>query len=39
MAAVDPANSGDQYVIADVSRDDAWLTCPVAETAALAEWC
>lgn len=39
MAAVDPAKTGDEYVIADISRDDAWVSCPVSAAAPLAEWC
>jgi hypothetical protein len=34
MAAVD----SDQLVIADMCRDEAWLTMPVADAAALPDW-
>lgn len=34
MVSVD----SDQLVIADVSRDGAWLTMPVSETAVLQDW-
>lgn len=34
MAAVD----SDQFVIADVCRDEAWLTMPVSEAVTLQEW-
>jgi hypothetical protein len=34
MAAVD----ADQFVIADMCQDDAWLTMPVSATAALPDW-
>jgi hypothetical protein len=39
MASVDRSPSGSTLVIADISRDDAWLTMPVAEAPALGEWC
>lgn len=34
MAAVD----SDQLVIADICRDEAWLTMSVSESATLQEW-
>lgn len=34
MAAID----SDQLVIADLCREDAWLTMSVSETAALNDW-
>jgi hypothetical protein len=37
MAAVEDGPV-DQYIIADVSRDDAYLTLPLAEAASLPAW-
>jgi hypothetical protein len=34
MAAID----SDQLVIADICRDEAWLTMPVSATATLPDW-
>jgi hypothetical protein len=34
MAAID----SDQLVIADICRDEAWLTMPVSSTASLPDW-
>jgi hypothetical protein len=39
MASVDHSPSGSTFVIADVTRDDAWLTVPLAEAPTLGEWC
>jgi hypothetical protein len=38
MASVDPTADEDVLVIADVSRDDAFLAIPVAEASTLPEW-
>jgi hypothetical protein len=38
MASVDSSSDGASFVIADVTRDDAWLAMPVAEAPALPEW-
>ncbi|MBB6647323.1 DUF7556 family protein [Halobellus ruber] len=38
MASVDSASAQPEFVIADVSRDDAWLSVPVAEAPSLREW-
>ncbi|MDZ7746438.1 MAG: hypothetical protein U5K28_07960 [Halobacteriales archaeon] len=35
MAAIDD----DTYLIADVSRDDAWLSMPAEEAPVLADYC
>jgi hypothetical protein len=34
MAAID----SDQLIIADICRDDAWLSMPTSGTAALPDW-
>ena len=38
MAAVDSSSTRAEFVIADVSRDDAWLSVPVSEAPSLREW-
>jgi hypothetical protein len=38
MAAVDADGSTAEFVIADVGRDDAWLSMPDAVAATLDEW-
>lgn len=39
MASVDDDDGGvERFVIADISRDDAWLSLPLAEAATLADW-
>ena len=39
MAAVDDADSCPSYVIADVSRNGAWLSVREPEAVILSEWC
>jgi len=38
MASVDSTATQPEFVIADVSRDDAWLSMPVAEAPSLRDW-
>lgn len=38
MASVDSTSARPEFVIADVSRDDAWLSMPVAEAPSLRAW-
>jgi hypothetical protein len=38
MASVDSAPTQPEFVIADISRDDAWLSMPVSEAPSLREW-
>jgi hypothetical protein len=38
MASVDDDGDVERFVIADISRDDAWLSLPLAEAATLADW-
>ena len=38
MASVDSGSARPEFVIADVSRDDAWLSMPVSEAPSLREW-
>jgi hypothetical protein len=39
MAAVDDAASRPSYVIADISRDGAWLSVRETDALVLNEWC
>ncbi len=39
MAAVDDADSCPSYVIADTSRDSAWLSVRERDAVILSEWC
>jgi hypothetical protein len=38
MAALDGADGAERLVIADVSRDEAWLSTPAGCAADLPEW-
>ena len=38
MASVDPSPAQAEFVIADISRDDAWLSMPASEAPSLREW-
>jgi hypothetical protein len=38
MSALDTIDGGRHLVIADVSRDDAWLAMDSARTVAIEEW-
>ena len=38
MASVDSAPARPEFVIADVSRDGAWVSMPVSEAPSLREW-
>jgi hypothetical protein len=38
MASVDDDGQTERLVIADVSRDDAWICMRVTDTAALSTW-
>ncbi len=38
MAAVDASSSRPSYVIADVTRDEAWLSVSQTDAPVLAEW-
>lgn len=38
MGAIDEAASGERFVVADVSRDDAWVATPLSNAATLEEW-
>jgi hypothetical protein len=38
MAAVDAAAGRPEFVVADVSRDDAWLSMDADEAFVLADW-
>ena len=38
MASVDSTPAQPEFIIADISRDDAWLSMPVSEAPSLREW-
>ncbi|ELZ95220.1 hypothetical protein C440_09087 [Haloferax mucosum ATCC BAA-1512] len=38
MASVDSTQTGQRLIIADISRDDAWLAADVADALALDDW-
>jgi hypothetical protein len=38
MASVDGDGVAARFVIADISRDDAWLSIPLTEAATLPDW-
>lgn len=38
MASVDDDGTLERFVIADISRDDAWVSLPLCEATPLAEW-
>ncbi|WP_332897483.1 MULTISPECIES: DUF7556 family protein [unclassified Haladaptatus] len=38
MASVDEAGSISRLIIADICRDDAWVSCPVNNTVTLSAW-
>ena len=38
MASVDSSPAGDEFIIADVGRDDAWLSVSATEATGLEEW-
>ncbi|ERH03337.1 MAG: hypothetical protein A07HR60_01071 [uncultured archaeon A07HR60] len=39
MASIDATDSHPEFVIADVSRDEAWLSVAETEAPVLREWC
>lgn len=38
MGAIDEAPSGERFVVADVSLDDAWVATPLSDAATLENW-
>ena len=38
MASVDRTQTGQRLIIADISRDDAWLAADVADALELDDW-
>ncbi|MFC7205035.1 hypothetical protein ACFQJC_16070 [Haloferax namakaokahaiae] len=38
MSSVDRTQSGQRLIIADISRDDAWVAVDVADALALDDW-
>ena len=38
MASVDDDGVAERFVIADISRDDAWVSIPLCEAASLSDW-
>ncbi len=39
MAAVDDVDDESMFIIADVSRDDAWIAIHTTEAQSLVSWC
>lgn len=39
MASIDGSAGSSSYIIADISRDDAWLSVRQSDAPVLAEWC
>ncbi|SFR35005.1 MULTISPECIES: DUF7556 family protein [Halorubrum] len=39
MASIDSSSSRPEFVIADVSREDAWVSVDEADATVLEEWC
>lgn len=39
MSSVDSARSQPEFVIADVSREDAWVSVDESDATVLEEWC
>lgn len=39
MASIDASSSNPSYIIADISRDDAWVSVREADARVLTEWC
>lgn len=38
MSAVDSTGDTERFVVADVTRDDAWLATPTADAVSTVEW-
>lgn len=38
VGSIDPASVGDEYVIADISADDAWLSMSADDAPTLPAW-
>lgn len=38
MASVDDDGTREEFIIADISRDDSWISMPLREAAALPDW-
>ncbi len=38
VASIDPDSGGDEYVIADISTDGAWLSMSAESAPALSSW-
>lgn len=38
MGAIDEAAGGERFVVADVSRDDAWISAPLSDATVLEQW-
>jgi hypothetical protein len=38
MGAIDDESDGDRYVVADISRDDAWVSTLLLDAVVLEEW-
>ena len=38
MASVDDGGNMEEFIIADISRDNSWISIPLTEAAALPDW-
>lgn len=38
MASVENGTTGEKFILADITRDDAYVTLPLEDAAALPEW-
>ncbi len=38
MASVETGPAGETFILADITRDDAYVTAPLEDAAALPEW-
>ena len=38
MASIDESAAGERFIIADISRDDAFLSVPLKDALAACEW-
>ena len=38
MASVDDDGTTEEFIIADISRDNTWISVPLKESAALPDW-
>ncbi len=39
MAALDDTGAALRFIIADITRDEAWLSMPASEAPVIEDWC